>query len=114
MSPNRRSSWACPIDANCASCCCCQGLSAARLKSCSRAESKAASEDGWITLFGEKGTLVFDRKGWHVTDGVEVSDKAAEIERPHLPNLERYYVHLQERAAYREHVMISFEDMRGR
>jgi len=37
-----------------------------------------------------------------------------DIERPHLPNLERYYVHLQERAAYREHVMISFEDMRGR
>jgi glutathione S-transferase len=37
-----------------------------------------------------------------------------EIERPHLPNLERYYVHLQERAAYREHVMISFEDLRGR
>ncbi|HEY5237699.1 MAG TPA: glutathione S-transferase family protein [Rhizomicrobium sp.] len=37
-----------------------------------------------------------------------------EIERPHLPNLERYYVHLRERAVYREHVMISFEDLRGR
>jgi glutathione S-transferase len=37
-----------------------------------------------------------------------------EIERPHLPHLERYYVHLQERAAYREHVMVSFEDLRGR
>ncbi len=48
--------------------------------------SKAASEDGWITLFGEKGTLVFDRQGWHVTDGVEASDKAQEIERPHLRN----------------------------
>ena len=48
--------------------------------------SKAASEDGWITLYGEKGTLVFDKKGWHVIDGVEASDKAQEIERPHLRN----------------------------
>lgn len=37
-----------------------------------------------------------------------------EIERPHLPNLERWFTRLQERAAYREHVMIPFEDMRGR
>jgi predicted dehydrogenase len=44
------------------------------------------NEDGWVTLYGEKGTLVFDRKGWHVIDGVEASDKAAEIERPHLRN----------------------------
>ena len=32
--------------------------------------SKAAGDDGWITLYGEKGTLVFDRNGWHVTDGM--------------------------------------------
>jgi predicted dehydrogenase len=43
--------------------------------------------EGWgVTLYGEKGTLVFDKKGWHVNDGVEASDKAAEIERPHLKN----------------------------
>jgi predicted dehydrogenase len=44
------------------------------------------SEDGWVTLFGEKGTLIFDRKGWHVVDGVEAAEKATEIERPHLRN----------------------------
>jgi predicted dehydrogenase len=39
-----------------------------------------------ITLYGEKGTLVFDKKGWHVQDGVEASDKASDIEKPHLRN----------------------------
>jgi predicted dehydrogenase len=37
-------------------------------------------------LYGEKGTLIFDKKGWHVIDGVEASDTASEIERPHLRN----------------------------
>ncbi len=35
-----------------------------------------------------------------------------EIERPDLPHLEAYYARLQERPAYREHVMISYEAMR--
>jgi predicted dehydrogenase len=48
--------------------------------------SPTRSEDGWVTLYGEKGTLVFDHKGWHVTDGVESSGSATEIERPHLRN----------------------------
>jgi predicted dehydrogenase len=48
--------------------------------------SKTGGEDGWITLYGEKGTLVFDRKGWHVLDGDGASDEAQEIERPHLRN----------------------------
>ncbi|HEY7152754.1 MAG TPA: Gfo/Idh/MocA family oxidoreductase [Gemmataceae bacterium] len=39
-----------------------------------------------ITLYGEKGTLVFDKNGWHVQDGVEASDKASDIEKPHLRN----------------------------
>jgi predicted dehydrogenase len=42
-----------------------------------------------ITLFGEKGTLIFDRKGWHVRDGIEASDKAVaglDIERLHFRN----------------------------
>ncbi len=39
-----------------------------------------------IILYGEKGTLVFDRKGWHVHDGDVASDKAAETEKPHLRN----------------------------
>jgi len=37
-----------------------------------------------------------------------------EIERPHLPNVEAWYKRLQERPAYREHVMVSFEELRGR
>jgi predicted dehydrogenase len=39
-----------------------------------------------VVLYGQKGTLVFDDKGWHVIDGIEASDKAGEIERPHFRN----------------------------
>jgi predicted dehydrogenase len=35
-----------------------------------------AGESWGVALFGEKGTLVFDKNGWHVIDGVEASDKA--------------------------------------
>ena len=43
-------------------------------------------QDWGVTLYGEKGTLTFDKKGWHVIDGVSASDKTAEMERPHLRN----------------------------
>jgi glutathione S-transferase len=33
---------------------------------------------------------------------------------PSLPNIEAWYKRLQERAAYREHVMISYEELRGK
>lgn len=36
------------------------------------------------------------------------------IQRPELPNLERWYGHLCERDAYREWVMVSFEELWGR
>ena len=39
-----------------------------------------------IIVYGEKGTLVFDKKGWHVEDGVEASEPASELEKPHLRN----------------------------
>jgi predicted dehydrogenase len=39
-----------------------------------------------ILLFGEKGTMVFDKKGWHVRDGVEASDKALGSDQLHLRN----------------------------
>jgi predicted dehydrogenase len=39
-----------------------------------------------VVLYGQKGTLVFDDKGWHVVDGIEASDKAGEIEKPHFRN----------------------------
>jgi len=37
-----------------------------------------------------------------------------EIERPPLPRVERWYEALRQRAAFREHVMIPFEELRGR
>jgi glutathione S-transferase len=37
-----------------------------------------------------------------------------EIERPHVPNVEKWYGRLQQRAAYRENVMIPFDDLRGK
>jgi predicted dehydrogenase len=43
-------------------------------------------EAGGMMLYGEKGTMVFDKNGWHVTDGVEASDKAGSIDRPHYRN----------------------------
>jgi predicted dehydrogenase len=50
--------------------------------------SKTGFEDEpfGIVLYGEKGTLVFDRKGWHVRDGIEASDKAVGSDRAHLRN----------------------------
>jgi glutathione S-transferase len=37
-----------------------------------------------------------------------------QIERPQLPQVERWYRRLQERPAFSEHVMIPFEELRGR
>jgi len=36
-----------------------------------------------------------------------------EIERPHVPKVEAWYKRLQERAAYRTHVMVRFDDLKG-
>lgn len=36
-----------------------------------------------------------------------------DIERPKIPNVEKWYQQLQQRPAYREHVMIPFADMKG-
>ena len=37
-----------------------------------------------------------------------------DIERPPIPKVRAWYQSLQQRSAYREHVMVSFEDLRGR
>jgi glutathione S-transferase len=37
-----------------------------------------------------------------------------DIERPRLPQVESYYARLCERPAYRKHVMVPFDDLRGR
>jgi predicted dehydrogenase len=35
--------------------------------------------ESWgVVLYGQNGTLVFDKKGWHVEDGIEASDKASD------------------------------------
>ena len=40
-----------------------------------------------ITLYGERGTLVFDNRGWHVENGIEAADKAdRDSEQPHQRN----------------------------
>jgi glutathione S-transferase len=37
-----------------------------------------------------------------------------DIERPNVPNVEAWYQRLQTRLAYREHVMVPFDELRGR
>jgi len=37
-----------------------------------------------------------------------------EIERPSVPNVEAWYRRLREHPAYREHVMVPFDELRGR
>ncbi len=37
-----------------------------------------------------------------------------DLERPALPNVETWYARLAQRPGYREHVMIPFDDLRGR
>src|SRR5437588_7859405 len=40
-----------------------------------------------ITLFGEKGTMIFERdKGWTIRDGAAASDKYVEMDTPHYRN----------------------------
>ena len=36
------------------------------------------------------------------------------LKRPPLPNVEAYYARLQDRPAYSEHVMVPFDDLKGR
>jgi len=39
---------------------------------------------------------------------------ALDIDRPSTPNVQAWYARLRERPAYREHVMIPFDEMKGR
>jgi predicted dehydrogenase len=43
-------------------------------------------EEFGVILFGERGTMVFDKKGWHIRDGAEAADKTGESERAHYRN----------------------------
>jgi len=37
-----------------------------------------------------------------------------DLDRPSLPNVEAYYARLQDRPAYRQHVMVPFDELKGR
>ena len=37
-----------------------------------------------------------------------------EIDRPNMPNVEAWYARLKDRPAYREHVMVPFDELKGR
>jgi predicted dehydrogenase len=39
-----------------------------------------------MRVYGEKGTMVFDKDGWHIQDGETASDKASEFEQAHKRN----------------------------
>lgn len=39
---------------------------------------------------------------------------ALDIDRPSTPNVQAWYARLRDRPAYREHVMIPFDEMKGK
>lgn len=65
--------------------------------------------EGGPFLLGERLTLA------DITAGTSLYRYfGLEIDRPALPQVERWYRALQQRAAFRDHVMIPFEELRGR
>ncbi|PKU21504.1 glutathione S-transferase family protein [Telmatospirillum siberiense] len=74
------------------------------------------------SLFGLVDRILADRP-YLLGDELSLADIPAgttlyryfelDIERPSLPNVEGWYRRLQQRPAYREHVMVSFQDMRA-
>ncbi len=65
--------------------------------------------EGRSFLLGEALTLADITAGTSLYRYFEL-----EIERPQLAHVERWYQTLQQRPAFREHVMIPFEELRGR
>jgi len=65
--------------------------------------------EGRSFLLGEKLSLADITAGTSLFRYFEL-----EIERPNLPQVERWYRTLQERQAYRTHIMIPFGELRGR
>jgi glutathione S-transferase len=82
--------------------------------------AKLERTNGHLSLLNR---LLADRS-FILGDGLTLADIPAgtnlfryfnlDIKRPSLPNVERWYRLLQERPAYREHVMIPFDELRGR
>ena len=79
--------------------------------------------DGCARLYGLLDRHLADRPyvaGEHLTMG-DIPIGASlyryfelDLERPPLPNVEAYYARLQDRPAYRQHVMVPFEELKGR
>jgi glutathione S-transferase len=65
--------------------------------------------EGRSFLLGEKLSLADITAGTSLYRYFEL-----EIERPPLPQVERWYRTLQQREAYRTHIMIPFGELRGR
>ena len=72
----------------------------------------------------EKLERLLERRTYLLGDAPSLADITAgtslyryfelELERPPLPQVERWYRTLAQRAAFRDHVMIPFEELRGR
>jgi len=72
----------------------------------------------------EKLERLLERRSFLLGDALTLADITAgtslyryfelEVERPPLPQVERWYRTLAQRAAFRDHVMIPFEELRGR
>jgi glutathione S-transferase len=60
-------------------------------------------------LLGDRLTLADIPAGTHLYRYFGLA-----IARPHVPNVERWYRTLQERPAYRAHVMVPFAELEGR
>jgi glutathione S-transferase len=69
--------------------------------------------DRWLAgrqfMLGDRLTLADIPIGTHLYRYFNL-----EIERPPLPNVEAWHRRLQDRQAYRAHVMVPFEELRGR
>jgi glutathione S-transferase len=64
---------------------------------------------GKTFLLGERLSLADIPAGTHLYRYFGLA-----IARPHVPNVERWYRTLQERSAYRAHVMVPFAELEGR
>jgi glutathione S-transferase len=61
-----------------------------------------------LKVWGRRNSFNVQKVLWFV------AELGLDIERPALPNVEAWRRRLQDRPGYRDHVMVPFEDMRGR
>lgn len=66
-------------------------------------EFLAMNPNGRIPVISDNGLVIWELHNYEL-----------KIERPVLHNVEAWYRRLQERPAYREHVMVPFDELKGR